>query len=194
MQQQPKTQLQLHIEQQQLYTEKDVGSLQMCPPISVPSQEFSPTMISLPYHYPTKALLNRPGIPLTQLSMDFSAYRSVSFDRLSSPEAPSPISDPGCFDVTTDDEAATGCYSTMMMPSRMHPNSNNNNSNKNDTIAMEQLNISGLTSTTSPRRRRRTPPSLVHKSAPTATLEQIMLLSPNATAALTAGPTMMLTS
>ncbi|KAG0285485.1 hypothetical protein BGZ96_010271 [Linnemannia gamsii] len=169
-------------------------------------------MIPLPYHHPTKALLNRPVVPVTQLSLDTSAYRSVSFDRLSSPEALSPISDQGFFDMTTDDETVTGSYSSMMIPSNMHPNSNKNNSNnsngnnnnsnnnnsnnnstngdsnKNDTIAIEYLNISGSASTTSLQRRRRTPPSLVHKSAPAATLKQIMLLSPDATAALNTGP------
>ncbi|KAF9153002.1 hypothetical protein BG015_004289 [Linnemannia schmuckeri] len=148
-------------------------------------------MISLPYHHPPKTLLNRSIMPADQLSMAFSTRRSVSFDRLSSPEETSPIPDQGFFDMTTDDETASGCYSPILISGEMYPNNNH----KNDMIAMEHLNISGSASTSSLlQRRRRTPPSLVHKSTPTATLEQIMLFSPNATTALTAGPAMMSSS
>ncbi|KAF9546502.1 hypothetical protein EC957_009716 [Mortierella hygrophila] len=152
-------------------------------------------MISLPYHHPTKVLLNRPIIPVAQLSMGFAANRSVSIDRLSSPEAPSPVSDQGFFEITTDEETASGCHSPQLLTYKTHLNNNNNNKDKHETIAMEQLNSSGSAPTTLPQRRRRTPPSLVHKSLPTTTLEQIMLLSPHATAAaLTAGPAMISSS
>ncbi|KAF9108820.1 hypothetical protein BGX29_005731 [Mortierella sp. GBA35] len=107
----------------------------------------------------------------------------ISLDRVSSPEAPSPISDQGFYDMTTDDETAS-CYSPIMMPGNMHAATNNSNINNNrgDMVAIEHLNISG----TSPSpRRRRTPPSLVQK--PVQSLEQIILYSPNATAALAAG-------
>ncbi|KAF8945933.1 hypothetical protein BGZ47_001705 [Haplosporangium gracile] len=182
---------QFHLEQQQhLYTEKGIGSPEMrSSPSLFPTRDLSSTsMISLPCHHPTKVLLNRPVMPVDQLSMEFSTCRSVFFDRLSSPEETSPIPDQAFFDMTTDDETASGCYSPMLMSGEMYPNTNH----KNDTIAMEHLNISGSTSTSSiPQRRRRIPPSLDHKSTPTATLEQIMLFSPNATAALTVGPVML---
>ncbi|KAG9070533.1 hypothetical protein KI688_008071 [Linnemannia hyalina] len=189
------------LQQQHFYSEKGICSLEMRSlPSSTPIRDISsPSMISLPYHHPTKVLLNRPTMPVAQLSMEFSANRSVSIDRLSSPEAPSPVSDQGFFEITTDEETASGCHSPQLLTYKTHLNNNNNNNDnnkdKNETIAMEQLNSSGSVPTTLPQRRRRTPPSLVHKSIPTTTLEQIMLLSPHATtAALTAGPAMMSSS
>ncbi|OAQ31007.1 hypothetical protein K457DRAFT_17848 [Linnemannia elongata AG-77] len=189
--------LQLHLQQQQhLFSGNDIGSLEMrLSPPSTPIRDIlSPSVISLPYHHPTKALLNQPIVPVAQLSMEFAAYRSVTFDRLSSPEAPSPVSDQGIFDMNTDDETASGCYSPLLLSDTMHLDNSIINNHKNDMITVEQLNISGSVSTCLPQRRRRTPPSLVDKSIPTATLEQIMLSSPHATAgALTAGPSVMST-
>ncbi|KAG0378449.1 hypothetical protein BGX24_003807 [Mortierella sp. AD032] len=145
-------------------------------------------MVQLPYH--PKPLVDRSMMnSAASLSMDFSAYRSVSFDRLSSPEAPSPISDQGFFDMTTDDETAS-CYSPMLLPGKMH--NHHNSYNKNEAIAMEQLYISGSSSSTpvTTPRKRKTPPSSSHKQSPA--LEQIMLFSPNATATLNAGPVAMM--
>ncbi|KAK3809866.1 MAG: hypothetical protein JOS17DRAFT_822061 [Linnemannia elongata] len=189
---------QLHLQQQQhLYSEECIGSLGMCSsPSSTPIRDISsPSILSLPYHHPTKALLSRPIMPAAQLSMEFAAYRSVSFDRLSSPEALSPVSDQGFFDMNTDDETASGCYNPLLLSNKMHLKNNNKNNNKSSTIAMEQLDISGSAPTSLSQRRRRTPPSLVHKSVPTATLEQIILFSPYATSnALTAGANVMSSS
>ncbi|KAG0281682.1 hypothetical protein BGZ95_000535 [Linnemannia exigua] len=166
--------------------EKDLGSIDMYSP---PSQAFSsPAMVHLPYH--PKPLVDRSMMnPAMSLSMDFSAYRSVSFDRFSSPEAPSPISDQGFFDMTTDDETAS-CYSPMLLPGKME--NHQNGYNKHEAIAMEQLYISGSSSSTpvTTPRKRKTPPSSTHKQSPA--LEQIMLFSPNATATLTAGPVAMI--
>ncbi|KAF9910269.1 hypothetical protein EC991_006998 [Linnemannia zychae] len=136
-----------------------------------------------------KLQLDQTVMPTTStLSMELSPYRSVSCDRLSSSEAPSPISDQGFFDMTTDDETAS-CYSPMLLPDKMHKH--HNSYNKNDSVTMDQLHISGLFSLTraTSSKKRRAPLSLTRKQPPA--LEQIMLFSPNATAALTAGPAAM---
>ncbi|KAF9280538.1 hypothetical protein BGZ88_012125 [Linnemannia elongata] len=140
--------------------------MRLSPPSTTIRDILSPSMISLPYHHPTKALLNQPIVPVAQLSMEFAAYRSVTFDRLSSPEAPSPVSDQGIFDMTTDDETASGRYSPLLLSDTMHLDNSIINNHKNDMITVEQLNISGSVSTSAiaaKKRRERNPSKSGHK-------------------------------
>ncbi|KAF9135444.1 hypothetical protein BGW39_002911 [Mortierella sp. 14UC] len=179
-----------HNQQQQqhcIYMEKSLDSLDMG---ASPAQTLSPSMVQMTCD--SKSQLDRAMIPATSTSsMDFSAHRSVSFDRTSSPETPSPISDQGFFDMTTDDETAS-CCSPMLLPGKMH--NHHNSYNRNVSITMEQLNISGsFPSTPATSLKKRRPSRSLTRKLPPA-LEQIMLFSPNATAALTSSPAAMMSS
>ncbi|KAF9923729.1 hypothetical protein FBU30_006210 [Linnemannia zychae] len=139
---------------------RNIGSLNMCSSQALVIPNVTPSNLV--------SLMDRTIMEATSPSLDPYGYQPVSTGHFSSPEIPSPCSDQGFFDMTTDDETASCCSSY-----------------KSEIISRE-FNISQAYISPSSRKRRTSPSSSANKAGPA--IEQIMLLSPNATMSLTTGP------